>query len=260
MPSCFSWFSWTPSSTGLCTSFWANSPSWTWCWFPQLCSKLLLTTWLPGILSPLLVVGCGSWIFFFLTLGGVEGFLLAAMSYDCYVAIFHSLRFLVLMSWQLCLVVILGSWFLGAPDGLMQAAATFTLYYSSHDIDHFFCVALSLVHLTCANSSLVEFVLHICCVLMLLVPIFLIPISYSLILTIILLLYYIEAHKRAFATCSSHLSVVWLSIGAAILLIWDPDPKDQQTMIRLCQHSILSSPQSWTTSSTVWGTVRSREH
>ena len=35
MPSCFSWFSWTPNSTGPCTSYWANSPSWTWCWFPQ---------------------------------------------------------------------------------------------------------------------------------------------------------------------------------------------------------------------------------
>ena len=41
---------------------------------------------------------CGLWIFFFLTLGGSECFILAAMSYDHYAAIFHPLRYPVLMS------------------------------------------------------------------------------------------------------------------------------------------------------------------
>uniref|UniRef100_A0A8C3WLQ3 G-protein coupled receptors family 1 profile domain-containing protein n=1 Tax=Catagonus wagneri TaxID=51154 RepID=A0A8C3WLQ3_9CETA len=131
------------------------------------------------------------------------------MSYDRYVAICHPLRYPVLMSWPLCLRMILGSWLLGAADGLMQAAATLTFSYcSSHEIDHFFCEAPSLVRVACADTSLFESVMYICCVLMLLVPISLILISYT--------------RKKAFATCSSHLSVVGLFFGAAIFTYMRP--------------------------------------
>uniref|UniRef100_A0A8D0XTR0 Olfactory receptor n=1 Tax=Sus scrofa TaxID=9823 RepID=A0A8D0XTR0_PIG len=167
--------------------------------------------------------GCGLQIFFFLTLGGGECFLLAAMSYDRYVAICHPLRYPVLMSWQICLRMIWGSWFLGAADALMQAAATLTFSYcSSHEINHFFCEAPSLVRLACADTSLFESVMYICCVLMLLVPISLILISYSLILTTVLQMRSNEARKKAFATCSSHLSVVGLFFGAAIFTYMRP--------------------------------------
>ncbi|NP_001000956.1 olfactory receptor Olr1456 [Rattus norvegicus] len=160
--------------------------------------------------------GCGFQIFFFLTLGGGECFLLAAMSYDRYVAICHPLRYPVLMSWQLCLRLTLGSWLLGAADGAMQAAATMSFQFCSrHEIDHFFCEAPVLLHLACGNTSAFEFVMYICCVLMLLIPFSLILASYGLILTAVLRMRSTEARKKAFATCSSHLTVVGLFYGAA---------------------------------------------
>ncbi|XP_008824705.1 olfactory receptor 2T8-like [Nannospalax galili] len=168
-------------------------------------------------------VGCGFQIFFFLTLGGGECFLLAAMAYDRYVAICHPLRYSVLMSWQLCLRMALGSWFLGAADGVMQAAATLSFQFCSRrEIDHFFCEAPVLLRLACGDTSVFEFVMYICCVLMLLVPFSLILTSYGLILAVVLSMRSTEARKKAFATCSSHLAVVGLFYGAAIFIYVRP--------------------------------------
>ncbi|XP_037655094.1 olfactory receptor 2T8-like [Choloepus didactylus] len=167
--------------------------------------------------------GCGLQIILFLTLDGGESFLLAAMSYDRYVAICHPLRYSILMSWQLCLRMTLGSWFLGAADGFMQAAATLSFpFCKSHEIDHFFCEPPTLLRLACADTSVFEYAMYICCVLMLLVPISLILTSYSLILAAVLQMRSTKARKKAFATCSSHLAVVGLFYGAAIFIYMRP--------------------------------------
>ncbi|XP_037364063.1 olfactory receptor 2T8-like [Talpa occidentalis] len=167
--------------------------------------------------------GCGFQIFSFLTLAGGECFLLAAMAYDRYVAVCHPLKYPILMNWRLCLGMTLGSWFLGVADGLMQAAATLTFpFCDAREIDHFFCEAPTLVHLACADTSVFEYVMYICCVLMLLIPFSLILISYSLILSAVLHMRTKEARKKAFATCSSHLAVVGIFYGAAIFIYMRP--------------------------------------
>ncbi|XP_005382435.1 PREDICTED: olfactory receptor 2T8-like [Chinchilla lanigera] len=168
-------------------------------------------------------VGCGLQIFFFLTLGGGECFLLAAMSYDRYVAVCHPLRYATLMSWQLCVRMTSGSWILGAADGVMQAAVTLSFpFCGNHEIDHFFCEAPTLVRLACTDTSAFEYVMYICCVLMLLIPLSLILTSYSLILAAVLHMRSTEARKKAFATCSSHVIVVGLFYGSAIFTYTRP--------------------------------------
>ncbi|XP_053428545.1 olfactory receptor 2T33-like [Nycticebus coucang] len=167
--------------------------------------------------------GCGLQIFVSLTLGGGESFLLAAMSYDRCVAVCHPLRYPVLMSRQLCLRMTLGSWFLGAADGLMQAVTILSFSYCSRrEIDHFFCEAPMLVRLACTDTSVFENVMYICCVLMLLIPLSLILTSYSLILAAVLHMHSTEALRKVFATCSSHLAVVGLFYGAAMFIYMRP--------------------------------------
>uniref|UniRef100_H0W965 Olfactory receptor n=1 Tax=Cavia porcellus TaxID=10141 RepID=H0W965_CAVPO len=169
------------------------------------------------------LVGCGLQIFFFQTAGGAECFLLAAMSYDRYVAVCHPLRYATLMNWHMCLKMALGSWFLGASDALMQAAVTLSFPFCvNHEVDHFFCEAPTLVRLACSDTSAFEYVMYICCVLMLLIPLSLILTSYSLILATILQMHSIEARKKAFATCSSHVGVVGLYYGPGIFIYMRP--------------------------------------
>ncbi|KAF0887343.1 O2T33 protein, partial [Crocuta crocuta] len=196
----------------------------------SLMDMMLVSTIVPKMAADYLTgkrsispAGCGLQIFVSFTLGGGESFLLAAMSYDRYVAVCHPLRYPILMSWQLCLRMTVGSWLLGAADGLIQAAATLSFpFCRAHKIDHFFCEAPILVRLACADTSVFENVMYMCCVLMLLVPLSLILTSYSLILAAVLQMHSTEARKKTFSTCSSHLSVVGLFDGAAIFIYMRP--------------------------------------
>uniref|UniRef100_A0A673SM06 Olfactory receptor n=1 Tax=Suricata suricatta TaxID=37032 RepID=A0A673SM06_SURSU len=167
------------------------------------------------------LAGCGAQIFLYVSLLGAECFLLAAMAYDRYVAICHPLRYSILMSQKICGLMAASSWILA--DGLMQAAATLSFpFCDAHEVDHFFCEAPILVRLACADTSVFENVMYICCVLMLLVPFSLILTSYGLILAAVLQMRSTEARKKAFSTCSSHLSVVGLFYGAAIFIYMRP--------------------------------------
>ncbi|XP_027948124.1 olfactory receptor 2T33-like [Eumetopias jubatus] len=196
----------------------------------SLMDMLLVSTIVPKMAADYLTglksispAGCGLQIFFFMSLGGAECFLLAAMSYDHYVAVCHPLRYPILMSWQLCLRMTVGSWFLGAADGLMQPAVTLSFpFCDAHEINHFFCEAPTLMRLACADTVVFEYVMYICCVLMLLIPFSLILISYILLFAAVLEMHSREARKKVFATCFSHLCVVGLFYGAAIFIYMRP--------------------------------------
>lgn len=200
----------------------------------SLMDMMLVSTIIPKMAANYLMsmkaispAGCGSQIFLFLTLAGGECFLLAAMSYDRYVAICQPLRYHVLMSPKLCVHLTLGSWLLGAADGLMQAGTILSFpFCRSRTINHFFCEAPSLVRLACADTKVFEFFMYICCILMLLIPLSLILASYSLILVAVLRMRSSAARKKAFATCSSHLTVVGLFYGAIMFIYMRP--KSQQ--------------------------------
>ncbi|XP_058541726.1 olfactory receptor 2T33-like [Neofelis nebulosa] len=184
---------------------------------PKMAANYLMDT---RSISP---AGCGVQIFLFLTLGGGECFLLAAMAYDRYVAICHPLRYPILMNQKLCLNMTTGSWLLGGVDGLMQAGTTLSFpYCHSREINHFFCEAPSLVPLACADTTFFEFFMYVCCILMLLIPLSIILASYSLILAAVLNMRSTAARKKAFATCSSHLAVVGLFYGTLIFTYMRP--------------------------------------
>nr|XP_040129006.1 olfactory receptor 2T33-like isoform X2 [Ictidomys tridecemlineatus] len=196
----------------------------------SLMDAMLVSTTVPKMAADYLTgnksispAGCGFQIFFLLTLGGGECFLLSAMSYDRYVAICHPLRYHVLMSHKLCSQLVAGSWLLGGIDGLMQASAALSFpYCHSREIDHFFCEAPSLMRLVCADTTVFEFFMYICCILMLLIPLSLIVASYSLILAAVLRMNSAAARKKALTTCSSHLVVVGMFYGTLMVIYMRP--------------------------------------
>ncbi|PNI12886.1 OR2T5 isoform 1 [Pan troglodytes] len=160
---------------------------------------------------------CGMQMFLYLTLVGSEFFLLATMAYDRYVAICHPLRYPVLMNHRVCLFLASGCWFLGSVDGFMLTPITMSFpFCRSWEIHHFFCEVPAVTILSCSDTSLYKTLMYLCCVLMLLIPVTIISSSYLLILLTIHRMNSAEGWKKAFATCSSHLTVVILFYGAAV--------------------------------------------
>ena len=119
---------------------------------------------------------------FFLNFLILETFLLAVMAYDHYVAVCNPLRYPVFMNHRACLLLAAGAWFGGSLDGFLLTPITMNVpYCGSCIIDHFFCEIPAVLKLACADTSLYETLMYICCVLMLLIPISIISTSYSLI-------------------------------------------------------------------------------
>ncbi|XP_015107898.2 olfactory receptor 2M4-like [Vicugna pacos] len=169
------------------------------------------------------LAGCGTQIFFYVSLLGAECFLLAVMAYDRYVAICHPLRYTILMNPKLCVLMTVSSWVLGSLDGIIVLAATLSFSYcSSLEIHHFFCDVAALLPLSCTDTATFERLLFICCVVMLVFPVSVIVGSYSRVLGAVIGMGSEERRRRAFTTCSSHLSVVGLYYGAAMFMYMRP--------------------------------------
>ncbi|MEE6489980.1 hypothetical protein FKM82_015752 [Ascaphus truei] len=154
---------------------------------------------------------CFAQLYFFMSLVGIELLILTAMSYDRYVAICNPLRYPVVMTSKVCIVLATVCWVLGFTDTL---PFTYIVYrfscYISNVINHFFCDLLALMKLSCNNTSLLEHTILIEAVFSGLTPFLLTLISYIYIISTILRIRSATGRHKAFYTCSSHLTVVIL--------------------------------------------------
>ncbi|EHA98887.1 Olfactory receptor 2M3 [Heterocephalus glaber] len=169
------------------------------------------------------LAGCGTQLFFYVSLLGTECFLLAVTAYDCYVAICYPLRYPVLMSQKLCALMVTLSWIFGSIDGVIDVAVALTFSYCrSRKITHFFCDVPVLFTLSCTDTKAFERMVFVCCVIMLLFPVAIITGSYTHVILAVTRVGSGEGRHKAFATCSSHLMVVGIYYGAAMFIYMWP--------------------------------------
>ncbi|NWT81960.1 O10AC protein, partial [Lanius ludovicianus] len=194
----------------------------------ELCYTLVIA---PKALLSLVVVdgstisflGCAAQMHLFVALGGAECFLLAAMSYDRYVAICQPLRYAAVMSEGLCLRLALMSGLGAFVVALGLTAAVFRLpFCQSHRINHFFCNVPAVLHLACTQSYAPELPLLAACVLLLLLPFLLILVSYVCIAGALLHITSSVGRGKAFSTCISQLAITLLHYGCATFIYIRP--------------------------------------
>ncbi|KFO60440.1 Putative olfactory receptor 10AC1, partial [Corvus brachyrhynchos] len=194
----------------------------------ELCYTLVVV---PKALLSLVVVdgstisflGCAAQMHLFVALGGAECFLLAAMSYDRYVAICQPLRYAAVMSEGLCLRLALmcGLGAFAVALGLTAGGFPPPLH-ASHRIDHFFCDVPAVLHLACTQSYIPELPLLAACVLLLLLPFLLILVSYVCIAVALLHIASSVGRGKAFSTCISQLAITLLHYGCATFIYIRP--------------------------------------
>ncbi|XP_069323090.1 olfactory receptor 2L13-like [Eulemur rufifrons] len=154
-------------------------------------------------------LGCGVQCFFFLTMGGSEALLLAFMAYDRYVAICHPLHYPIRMSNRMCVKMIIGSWTVASINSLAHTVYILHIpYCRSRAIDHFFCDVPAMLSLACMDTWVHEYMVFLSTILFLLLPFLGITASYGRVLFAVYHMRSKEGRKKAFTTCSTHLTVV----------------------------------------------------
>nr|XP_006124868.1 olfactory receptor 1020-like [Pelodiscus sinensis] len=185
-------------------------------------SSTLLPQLLAGLLTgdrTISVPGCLTQLYFFGFLAASECYLLAAMSYDRYVAICKPLHYAVRMKARNCLLLVAGSWtggFLGST--IMMALVSQLRFCAPNEIDHFFCDFTPLIQLSCGDTSLTTWVTWILSSIETLAPFLLTMTSYACIMVTILRIPSTSGRQKAFSTCSSHLTVVTVFYGTIIMV------------------------------------------
>ncbi|XP_073077525.1 olfactory receptor 2T5-like [Manis javanica] len=161
--------------------------------------------------------GCGMQMFLYVTLSGSEFLFPAVIGYDCYAAIWRPSHYPVLMNHRACILLASGSGTLASVDGSLFTPITMTFpFCRSREIHHFFCEVPAVMKLSCSDTSMYETLIYLCCVLMLLIPVTIISGSCGFILLTIHRMNSAEGRKKAFATCSSHMTVVTLFYGVVV--------------------------------------------
>nr|XP_060515657.1 olfactory receptor 6C4-like [Panthera onca] len=131
--------------------------------------------------------GCFTQYFFAIFFGATEFYLLAAMSFDRYVAICKPLHYMTIMSSRVCIQLVLCSWLAGFLIIISPIILTSQLdFCASNMLNHYYCDYGPLLEISCSDTRFLELVDFILAVVTLVVTLVLVILSYTNIITTIL--------------------------------------------------------------------------
>uniref|UniRef100_A0A8D0GLA3 Olfactory receptor n=1 Tax=Sphenodon punctatus TaxID=8508 RepID=A0A8D0GLA3_SPHPU len=188
------------------------------------------TTTIPQMLVHLLsersnisYMGCVLQLYLFFSFVGTECLLLAVMAFDRYVAICSPLRYTLIISKGVCLQLSAASWAGGFLNSVVHTIFVFRLpFCGDNRIDYFYCDIPPLLKLSCGDTSLNQILLLSIGLLIAWTPFVCILLSYAYIISTVLKIRSSEGRRKAFSTCSSHLTVVLLYYGSSIFTYLRP--------------------------------------
>ncbi|XP_014435779.3 olfactory receptor 8U9-like [Pelodiscus sinensis] len=166
---------------------------------------------------------CAVQMYFFVSFADLECLLLAVMAYDRYVAICNPLLYKVTMSRQLCSQLVAGVYAVGLVDALIETCCTFRLSFCrSNVINHFYCDIPPLLALSSSDTRISETVMLAFVGFIIVSSVVTILLSYVYIISSILRIRSAEGRRKAFSTCTCHLTVVGMFHGSQLFMYLRP--------------------------------------
>ncbi|XP_075711523.1 olfactory receptor 1E16-like [Rhinoderma darwinii] len=168
--------------------------------------------------------GCITQLYFLLLCGQADIFILTCMAYDRYVAICKPLQYLMVMRKKVRISMSASSWFIGVFNSLLHSLITSSLSFCySNEIDHFFCDLKTVNMLSASDSTNRDILTTVESIFIGCLPFSLIAISYVYIISTILRIKSSNGRRKAFSSCTSHLTTVILFYGPIIFLYMKPE-------------------------------------
>nr|DBA30210.1 TPA: hypothetical protein GDO54_006223 [Pyxicephalus adspersus] len=170
---------------------------------------------------------CFSQFFFFTGMACTEIFLLTAMSYDRYVAICKSLHYPLLMKKRNCNFIVAGSWASAYSTSLFVTTVASNIPFCGLKvIDQLYCDIKPMLKISCGNTLPFQVVVYFETFLMGICPFVSITLSYIKIISTILAVHRKGKRKKAFSTCTSHLTVIAIFYGTIFFVYMVPTSAD----------------------------------
>ncbi|XP_063284194.1 olfactory receptor 5V1-like [Pelobates fuscus] len=172
---------------------------------------------------------CIAQMFLFTFCVGTEFFLLTSMAYDRYVAICVPLRYALIMNKSLCIILAVVCWLMSILNSLTYSVLISNLSYCiSLDMDQFYCDLKTVLNLSSSDTTDIQIAVLVVCVVLGFFPFMLILTSYLCIIHTILKMNTSTGRAKAFSSCSSHLTVVFLFYGTSLSFYLKPASEHSQ--------------------------------
>uniref|UniRef100_A0A8C4PLX8 Olfactory receptor n=1 Tax=Equus asinus TaxID=9793 RepID=A0A8C4PLX8_EQUAS len=167
--------------------------------------------------------GCAAQLGGFLVFIVAEVFLLAAMAYDRYVAICNPLLYMVVVSPQICLLMVSLTYLYSLTTALTVSSCVFSVSYcSSNVINHFYCDNVPLLALSCSDTYIPETAVFTFSGTNLFFSMIIVLVSYFNIVLAVLRIRSSEGRQKAFSTCASHMMAVTVFYGTLLFMYLQP--------------------------------------
>ncbi|XP_069083523.1 olfactory receptor 5AP2-like [Pleurodeles waltl] len=179
-------------------------------------------------------LGCAIQVFFNITMGSSEVFLLTLMAYDRYVAICKPLLYSLIMSNTACIKLVIFIYLLAISNSLTHAIFAFKLpFCDSNVITHFFCDVPPILMISCADTTLNELLLVSVAGGLILLCLTVILISYAYIVAAILKIGSSDGRWKTFSTCSSHFVCMIIFLGPLVFMYAQPSSSHSMAQDRV---------------------------
>ncbi|KAG8429107.1 hypothetical protein GDO86_017810 [Hymenochirus boettgeri] len=172
------------------------------------------------------IQACITQIYFIMYFALSEISLLAVMSYDRYVAICRPLHYTQIMHWKTCVLLVLGLLMISVVCSLVHVLLLLRLSFCRlTPLQSFFCELPQLLLVSCSDTF-INVLLILITAISLGGGIFALTFCpYITILNTIMKMQSKAMRSKAFSTCSSHLTVVFLFYGTALFSYFHPNAK-----------------------------------